>query len=132
MLHFICFSYPFYTDNILSICLPITTFIYFSYPFYAVDKLLIYVPVPFVCCSMCLFLCFQCIESRVTSWHKLSRGKLMDRDVPRRYLKKNRGTNKYFFFFHSFILGIHCHNRWRALTNTDVSTGTEFQHCFWY
>ena len=98
MLHFICFSYPFYTDNILSICLPITTFIYFSYPFYAVDKLLIYVPVPFVCCSMCLFLCFQCIESRVTSWHKLSRGKLMDRDVPRRYLKKNRGTNKYFFF----------------------------------
>jgi hypothetical protein len=99
MLHFIYFSYPFYTDNILSICLPITTFIYFSYPFYAAGKLLIYVPFPFVCCSMCLFLCFQCIESRVTSWHKLTLGEPIDRDIPSRYLKKKRGTNKYFFPF---------------------------------
>jgi hypothetical protein len=113
MLHLIYFSYPFYTDNILSIYLPFTTFIYFSYPFYAANRLLIYVPFPFVSCSMCLFFCFQCIESRVTSWHKLTRGKQMDRDIPSRYFKKRKkkGTNKYFFFIHLFITSVHFYNR---------------------
>jgi hypothetical protein len=69
----------------------------YLYLFYAAGKLLIYVPFPFVCCSMCLFLCFQCIESRVTSWHKLTLGEPIDRDIPSRYFKKKR--NKQIFFF---------------------------------